>query len=205
MSELKLYLLANYKTIIPHKIQIDALNEYLDEDYESLDEDKKKFKTSIDIIYSRGDRVFDVTFEIYLSYILKFNLINTANCRGDKCRRDRRKTIDYWCIACHTEPWEMDTPDIAEFLLKNNSEYLTFHHILPYINSCMITSLEEDLTTDARLERFTEITEDIKSREAYILSLSTQLDKLRNEFDSVLYGFKSKEELDDFISNPNKD
>jgi hypothetical protein len=202
-SILRSHIVGNFKTLVPHGliIYLECLEKKIEVsewNYEPI-----QFKTYLSIHYWQGDRVFKVALEIMLSYTPDFELINTANCRGDKCRRDRDKTIDYWCTACHCDPCDMDLSDLAIFMLKNadEDEDLTFSHIEPYIDSCKITSLDEIFTLDVKVQRAKDIIAGVKRREAKILALSAQLDKLREEFDSVhsVYDFESKEKLDKFL------
>jgi len=191
----------NFKALVPRGliVYLECLEKNIEVrrwNYEPI-----QFKTSLSIDHWQGDRVFKVALEIMLSYTPDFDLINTANCRGDKCRRDRDKTIDYWCTACHGDPRDMYLSDLAIFMLENDDEKLTFSHIEAYIDSCKITSLDEILTLDIKVQRAKDIITGIKNREAKILVLSAQLDKLREEFDSVhsVYDFESKEKLDKFL------
>lgn len=42
--------------------------------------------------------------------------INIKECYGEKCRRERNVSKDYWCISCWTDPYELTTWQIYKCL-----------------------------------------------------------------------------------------
>jgi hypothetical protein len=204
MNQIKFFT-DNYQRFISSPIPIDCEivgSDHLYGSDEYMIQSTWQFLSKIKVHGWMGQQKYRIKYDILWSFN-QIPMFEPYKCNGDNCSNFIIPSYNHkqWCVECRGNPSSHNVSHIVKIIVKGFNPELKFGHITKYITSVKVSEITQ-IDNDNSPKYAQAIIENMQSYDAKIKHLESELQKLKSQYDQIysLYGFESREQMNEFIS-----